>query len=96
MKSDSLCSNPDLSLPSCVIWAIVNHAQSQFPYLKEENRNTACLIRRITSRTGASQVAPVAKNPPVNAGDLRDAVLIPGLGRSPGVGKATHSRVLAW
>ena len=47
-------------------------------------------------RTGASQVAPVAKNPPVNAGDLRDAVLIPALGRSPGVGKATHSRVLAW
>ena len=26
------------------------------------------------------------KNPPANAGDARDAVLIPGSGRSPGVG----------
>ena len=27
---------------------------------------------------------PVVKNPPANAGDVRDAVSIPGLGRSPG------------
>ena len=32
---------------------------------------------------GASQVALVVKNPPANAGDLRDAGLILGLGRSP-------------
>ena len=31
--------------------------------------------------TRASQVAPVVKNPPTNAGDVRDAALIPGLGR---------------
>ena len=35
---------------------------------------------------GASQVALVVKNPPVNAGDLRDANLIPGLGRYLGGG----------
>ena len=35
--------------------------------------------------SGASQVALVVKNPPVNAGDVRDGGLIPGLGRSPGV-----------
>ena len=28
----------------------------------------------------------MVKNPPANAGDLRDASLIPGLGRSPEVG----------
>ena len=28
----------------------------------------------------------VVKNPPANAGDIRDAGLIPRLGRSPGVG----------
>ena len=28
------------------------------------------------------------KNPPVNAGDLRDAGLTPGSGRSPGVGNS--------
>ena len=33
--------------------------------------------------TGPTQVALVVKNPPANAGDLRDTGLIPGLGRSP-------------
>ena len=32
----------------------------------------------------ASQVVPVVKNPPANAGGARDAGSIPGLGRSPG------------
>ena len=31
-------------------------------------------------------VALVIKNLPANAGDIRDAVLIPGSGRSPGAG----------
>ena len=35
---------------------------------------------------GASQVALVVKNPPANAGDIRDVGLILGLGRSPGEG----------
>ena len=34
----------------------------------------------------ASQVVQVVKNLPPNAGDIRDAGLIPGLGRSPGGG----------
>ena len=34
----------------------------------------------------ASQVAPVVKNLPGNAGDIRDTGSIPGLGRSPGGG----------
>ena len=33
---------------------------------------------------GASQLALVVKNPPASAEDVRDAGLIPGLGRSPG------------
>ena len=37
----------------------------------------------------ASQVVLVVKNPPANAGDIRDAVLIPGLARSPGGGQHT-------
>ena len=35
---------------------------------------------------GASQVVLVIKNMPANAGDIRDAGSIPGLGRSPGGG----------
>ena len=33
-----------------------------------------------------SQVALVVKNPPVNAGDIRDLGSVPGSGRSPGGG----------
>ena len=35
---------------------------------------------------GASHIALVVKNPSTNAGDVRVQGLIPGLGRSPGVG----------
>jgi len=40
-----------------------------------------------------SQVVLVVKNPPVNAGDIRDAGWIPGLGRSPEGG---HSNPLQY
>ena len=36
--------------------------------------------------TWASQVVLVVKNPPANAGDVRDLGLIPGSGRFPGGG----------
>ena len=35
---------------------------------------------------GASQVALVVKNPPANAGDVRDMASIPGSGKFPGGG----------
>ena len=38
----------------------------------------------VISNFGVSQVAGVVKNPPANAGDLRDTGLILGSGRSPG------------
>jgi len=38
----------------------------------------------------------VVKKLPANAGDKRDAGLIPGWGISPGGGLATHSSILAW
>ena len=44
----------------------------------------------------ASQVALVAKNPPANAGDIRDMGLIPGSGRSPGGGHSNYFSILAW
>ena len=34
----------------------------------------------------APQMAPVVKNPPANAGDIRDTGSVPGSGRSPGGG----------
>ena len=44
----------------------------------------------------ASQVVLVVKNLCAKAGDLRDLGLIPGSGRSPEEGMATHSSILAW
>ena len=41
-------------------------------------------------------MALVVKNSPTSAGDLRDLGSIPGSGRSPGGGHATHSSILAW
>ena len=38
----------------------------------------------------------VVKESAYNAGDMGDSVLIPGSGRSPGGGNATHSSILAW
>ena len=43
-------------------------------------------IQEILSHYWASQVVLVVKNLPANARDLRDAGLIPGLGRCPGEG----------
>ena len=37
----------------------------------------------------------VVKNPPADAGDIRDVGSIPGLGRSLDGGMATHSSILA-
>ena len=41
-------------------------------------------------------MALVVKNPPANAGDVKDAGLTPGLGRSPGGGPGNHSGILVW
>ena len=39
---------------------------------------------------------PVVKNPPANAGDIRDAGLVPGREDPLEEGMATHSSILAW
>ena len=44
----------------------------------------------------ASQVALVVKNPHANAGHVREAGLIPGLGRSLEEVMATHFSIPAW
>ena len=61
-----------------------------------------CISPKTESRKKITQVQQLAggvlggsgvKNPPASVGD---GGLIPGLGRSPSEGKATHSSVLAW
>ena len=55
-----------------------------------------CKLYVIYILKGVSLVMLMVKNPPANAGDIRDSGSIPGLGRSPGGGHATYSSVLAW
>ena len=45
-----------------------------------------CFFCSIQTTVRTSQVAPVIKNTPANAGDIRDVGWIPGSGRSPGGG----------
>ena len=49
--------------------------------------HTHLLLNGSSNASKAFQVAPVIKIPPANAGDARDASLIPGSGRSPGGGR---------
>ena len=52
-------------------------------------------IFRICLPTGASKVVLMVKNPPANAGDIRDTGLISESGRSPREGNTTYSSILA-
>ena len=51
-----------------------------------------CCLGLNTTVIGVSQVVLVVKNPPANAGDMRDVGSIPGLGRSPGGGHGNPSQ----
>ena len=46
--------------------------------------DSACGFEEVLTCPQASQVVLVVKNPPANAGDIREPGLIPGWGRSPG------------
>ena len=52
-------------------------------------------LARATHTERASQVALGVKNPPADAGDLRNVGSIPGSGRSLEEGMATHPSILA-
>ena len=67
-------------------WA--NHFPlSHFPELKSDNLNSSMKLQACSGS--------VVKNPPVNAGDTRDAGSIPRSGRSPG-GANGNPLCLAW
>ena len=61
-----------------------------FPYnvtiLKGKESNFDVIRKNSLLGSRASQAALVVKNPPANAGDIRDMGSIPGLGGSPGGG----------
>ena len=60
-----------------------NVAFCQDGFLTSNNKSKACVKK---TWFGASQAVLVVKNPPANAGDLRDLGSIPGSGKSPGKG----------
>ena len=56
----------------------------------------ACVLLVLGNEAWSFLSGSVVRNLPANAGDTRDAGSVPGLGRSPGEGNATHSMILAW
>ena len=54
------------------------------------------LLSEVNENKGVSQVVLVVKNPPANAGDVRDTGSILGSERSLEKGMATHASILAW
>ena len=89
----NLCSLTFSPFNSCV-----KSSQScpLLPQLLAKEAKLSLFLASAVFSLGASQVALVVKNLPANAGDIRDVGSIPGLGRSPGGGNATHSCILAW
>ena len=63
---------------------------------KQKKRRKSMNIWSCYGSNWASQVALVLKNPPANAGDVKDTGLIPGLASSPGEGHGNPSSILAW
>ena len=53
-------------------------------------------IRTTRIKAWACQVERVVKNPPADAGDVRDTGSIPGLRRSPGGGRGNPPSILPW
>ena len=60
---------------------------------KKRRRTGSRNVTEPSCGSQTSQMALVVKNPPINAGDVRDADSIPGSGRSPGGG---HSNPLQY
>ena len=55
-------------------------------HIKKDSSDSVTLFVYLLITYWASHAALVVKNSPVNAGDIRDVSVIPGLGGSPGVG----------
>ena len=58
--------------------------------------HTLAIVNKAAMVFRASKVALVVKNPPANAGNIRDLGLIPGSGRSPGGGNNNPLQYSSW
>ena len=82
-----LFANPmDCSLPGSSIHGIFQARTLEWVGISISRQTCTYYLFFGRFLAGASQVALVVKNPPANAGDLRDVGLIPRSGRSPGEG----------
>ena len=63
-------------------------------FLKSLMKNLSSHFGAVSGTGQAFQMALVIKNPPANAGDIRDQGSIPGSGRCPGGGHSNHTGTL--
>ena len=97
-KSRSRSSQPNDtngSLGSCPKTAILGLGYSLSTGVSQSPQEMPEL-RTIGFVSYTGQLVLVVKNPPANAGDVRDAGSIPGLGKSLEEGMATYPSTLAW
>ena len=87
----TLCNPMDCSLPGYYVYGILQAGILEWVALlftrgSSQPRDRTCIshISCINTWVRACQVALVVKNPPANAGDIRDMGSFPGSGRSPG------------
>ena len=86
-------------LPTLIFLPGESHRQRSLEVYSLWGRRVRCYWATNTTTLlgkGASQVVLVVKIPPANAGDIRDADLILGLGRTLEKEMAPHSSILAW
>ena len=78
------------------VFPFLSNTEIRWPLIFQSQLSGQCCDRELevsVEKCGASQVAPVLKNPPANAGDKRDAGLICVSERSPGEG---HGNLLQY
>ena len=91
-----LCDPMDCSMPGLPVHhQLLELTQTHVHWVGDAMQRSHPLSSPFPPSFNLSQVVLLVKNPPADTGDLRDAGSVPGLGRSLGVGNATHSSILA-
>ena len=86
LETEELLLMSIFSVTFCVTWDGLDLSERQSLSSIMKSLTSPSLFPRNHMKLWDTQVGTVVKNPPANAGDIRDLGLISGSGRSPGEG----------